>query len=93
MSEYLCKDCKHSFRTVKLVLAHGFNSQYSRLCRLSYKEAHIEKNPVVGDVHHKAEYENCSSYRIRSADCGPDAKFWQPKGKKDLFKFITKVST
>jgi hypothetical protein len=90
MSQYTCKDCRHSFRTVSLVLAHGFNSPYSRQCRLSYREAHSVEDPVIGVKHIPGGYENCASYRIRERDCGPTAQYWQPRAKQGLFKLIVK---
>lgn len=93
MSEYFCKDCKHSFRTVSTILLHGFNSQYSRLCRLSYKETKMESDPVIGLKKVPGGYSNCSTFRIRKDDCGPEARLWEPKDKKNLFKYIVKESS
>ena len=89
-NQYLCKDCKHSRRTITRVLAHGFFSKYALECKISYKEANIENDPVIGPIKHKAEYQACALYRVREDDCGSSGKYWQPKEKKDLFKLIQK---
>lgn len=97
MSEYLCKDCKHSFRTVGDLLLLGFNSSHAYKCKLMFKESAPEPNPVVGTKIKPSYYENCSIARMeyssktyKDGHCGPEGKWWQPKAKKDLFKLLVK---
>jgi len=97
MSELvLCKDCKHSFRTISSIGLHGFRSEHAYYCRKSYKEKHTEPNPVVGSRLVEAKYESCSIARIGRVDrndrCGESGLWWEPKNKKDLFKYIKHVS-
>ena len=94
MSEYLCKDCKHSFRPVGRILAWGFDSPYTYMCKLSYKPDRQEPDKVVGSKFIKGGYETCNLARMNIEDntCGREAKFWQPKEKKGLFKLIVKES-
>jgi hypothetical protein len=97
MSEYLCKDCKHSFRSVTDIFLLGFNSSLAYKCKLMYKESAPEPNPVTGVKIKPAHYESCSIARMdylsasrKDSNCGPDAKWWQPKDKKQLFRLIAK---
>ena len=96
MSEHvICKDCKHSFIQLKDWLIHG-TASFNYKCRRSYKPEHTEHNPVIGEIKVDAKYETCSVARIGHPDredrCGELGKFWEPKNKKDLFKFIKHVS-
>lgn len=96
-SELLCKDCKHSFRTITNILAHGFKSEYAYQCRKSYKETHNESNPVIGSKKVLAKYDSCGVVRIGSRvygdeRCGEEGKWWEPKEKKHLFLLIKKES-
>ena len=38
----------------------------------------------------KITYKYCFLARLNNELCGPDAKYWAPKHKKDLFRAITK---
>jgi hypothetical protein len=92
----LCKDCKHSFIPFQSFLWHGFNT-YAYKCRISFKETHEEFDPVTGPKKVKGEYQSCNIARVGSAvygteRCGEEGKFWEPKNKKDLFKYIKHVS-
>ncbi len=85
-SELLCKDCKHSFRTISNIIAHGFNSEYAYQCRKTFKETHTESNPVIGSKKVLARYDSCGIARINSNDrCGESGKWWEPKSKKFFF--------
>jgi len=85
-SELLCKDCKHSFRTFSTILVHGFKSEYAYQCKKSFKETHVEPNPVVGSKKVEAKYESCGVTRIGGSDrCGESGKWWEPKNKKFIF--------
>lgn len=89
-SELLCKDCKHSFRTIASIITHGFNSEYAYQCRKSFKETHMEPNPVIGSKKVEAKYESCGVARIgssvyRSDRCGESGQWWEPKNKKFIF--------
>jgi hypothetical protein len=95
-TELLCKDCKHSFRTFSNWMAHG-SASFAYSCRNSFHPERIELDPVVGPNKIPAKYDSCGIARmgrlsrdIKEDHCGPDAKFWQPKHKKDLFKLIKK---
>lgn len=95
--QVLCKDCKHSFRTISNILTHGLTSEYSYQCRKSFKETHVEPNPVVGAKKVQAKYDSCGVARIGSKGrdhgrCGEEGLWWEPKNKKDLFKYIKHVS-
>ena len=96
MSESVqCKDCRHSFRPLSNILTWGLNSEYSYMCRLAYHPEKIEENPVVGTKLVPAKYDSCGIARIGRDDrperCGEQGIFWEPKNKKDLFKFIRHV--
>ena len=91
----LCKDCKHSFRKFADWMTHG-SSSYAYSCRKSFKAEHIEPDLVLGSKKVPAKYESCGVARIGRPDrndrCGEAGKFWEPKNKRDLFKYIKHVS-
>jgi hypothetical protein len=91
----LCKDCKHSFRKFSDWLWHG-ESSFAYSCRKSFRPTHDEPDLVLGSKKVPAKYESCGIARISNPNldyrCGEEGKFWQPKNKKDLFKFIRHVS-
>jgi hypothetical protein len=94
-TELLCKDCKHSFRTLSGIITHGFNSEYTFHCRKSFKPKHSEPNPVVGAKKVQAKYDSCGVARIgsdpsRDDRCGEIGKWWEPKHKRHLFLLIKK---
>jgi len=99
MSQVECKDCKHSFRTVGSFLAHG-SGKYAWKCKKSFTPTTVVYDPVIGKETVKGGYENCSISRIGTGEinpladnrCGEKGRFWQPKDKKNLFKYIKHVS-
>lgn len=89
MSELLCKECKHSFRSLKNILILG-TSEYAYTCRLSHKAAHTVMNPVVGPIKVEEKYDSCGISRLKGQPCGQEGKQWEPKHKQGLFKLIKK---
>ena len=93
MSErVLCKDCKHSINKWWLV-----NGEFNYFCRKSFKPTNVEPNLVVGSKRVPAKYDLCGVTRIGTAGrdhgrCGEEGLWWEPKHKRDLFKFIKHVS-
>jgi hypothetical protein len=93
MTEYICKECKHCFASDRLMYfinggAHWLN------CRKSFQGSHVKDDPVLGQVKVKPKYEFCSVFRMGKSEegrCGTDAYYWEPKHKKNLFKFMKKV--
>jgi hypothetical protein len=89
-TEYLCKDCKHSSVSfADMVFYFGNPPSYDYKCLKNYKESVEKEDVVTGPQKSKAEYESCRMTRATRV-CGPNAKLWSPKHKKDLFKLITK---
>ena len=87
----LCKDCVHSF--IKWDEYPNYwilKSPYWHRCRKSFKQEEIDFNPVTGGKKLKPTYNQCSFERGREGLCGPSAKNWSPKHKKDLFKLLTR---
>jgi hypothetical protein len=90
---YLCKDCKFSKMSIAnniftlggLVGAKGFMYK----CTRTSKPARDIIDPIIGSARIKAEISYCELER-RHGDCGPTAKNWTAKHKKDLFKMLTK---
>ena len=93
MSEtVLCKDCKHAINRW-----WQLNGEYNYHCRKSFKPTNIQPNPVVGSKRVPAKYESCAMTRIGSLGrdhgrCGEAGLWWEPKDKRDLFKYIKHVS-
>lgn len=90
-TDYLCRDCKHSFVPLGDLILFPHRPAHAFKCRQGYKESQSYIDPVVGKSKSKAEYEDCAIMRIREDSCGVKAKMWAPKHKKDIFKFINKV--
>lgn len=90
-TNYLCKDCKHCFITLSNQLFYAFHdTEFRYSCRKAYEETRINFNPVTGGKKGKSRYKLCTFSRADSNLCGPDAKYWAPKHKKDLFLAISK---
>ena len=91
MDTVLCKDCKHSFRNFSSVLYWGSGIEYK--CRKSFTEK-SNTDLVIGGTTLSIEYKRCSEFRLDAPllnYCGTAGTFWQPKHKKDLFKFIIHI--
>ena len=90
---YLCKDCKFS----KMGIANNIFTLGGRMgvegfmykCSRSVKTAYDIIDPVTGPARIKAARSYCDVER-KHGNCGPTAKHWTPKHKKDLFKALTK---
>jgi hypothetical protein len=96
MTDYLCKDCIHS-RVSKFAKICSYILEWSEpkshwyKCSKTYKNKKVIKDPVVGSTEIKGTMEYCTVARLAGTNkCGPDAKYWAPKKKKDLFKMLTK---
>jgi hypothetical protein len=92
---YLCKDCKFSKMDISDTIftlggTVGATSSMFK-CTRAVKSARVIADPVIGHKKVKSEMSYCSVERSYSK-CGPDAKHWVPKHKKDLFKMLTKES-
>lgn len=93
MTDYLCKDCKHS----KMDLLDKIFTLGGRVgvddviynCSKFPKKEIIVESMVIGPKKIKAKLPYCESVRL-NGECGPNAKHWAPKKKKDLFKMLTK---
>jgi hypothetical protein len=91
MSALLCKDCKHSFRRWTDIIL-GNSERYTMRCRLNYKASEEDLDLVMGPKITEAKYETCGMTRLDSQPCGVAGKLWQPKNKRDLFRYIKKVA-
>ena len=90
-SEYLCKDCKHSFVDLSMrVLSLGFPDSIWYKCRKAFIPENVEFDPVKGNKKLKGKYLSCSMNRKPFHACKPEAELWAPQHKKDLFKALTK---
>lgn len=92
---YLCKDCKHCkmdiFSYITSLGGRVGVKDWMFKCSNTFKPAREIVNPVFGTEKIKAEMSYCDHER-KNGRCGPTARYWQPKHKKDLFKMITKES-
>lgn len=92
-TQYLCKDCKHCVMDkfgwiTSLGGLVGVDDWMFKCSKVGYP-ARVIVNPVFGNEKIKAKSSYCSTAR-GSGDCGPEAKYWTPKHKKDLFKALKK---
>ena len=92
---YLCKDCKYSKMDIlSYVVSLGGRvgvKDWMYKCKKSEAPAKEVIDMVTGPKIIKPELLYCDVER-KHGECGPTAKHWQPKHKKDLFKMITKES-
>ena len=88
MSELLCKQCKHSFRTLGSLPIWGSGAEYR--CRKAFVPEKIEEDLIRGPQKVPAHYKRCMSARgsYSDAECGPKGKLWEPKSKKFFFLAI-----
>jgi hypothetical protein len=93
-SEYLCKECKHSFMTIanRIMTVNGLvgANKYNYKCRQAFVEQEVKYDPVLGSEKIKPEFQSCIWSRREGSKCGPEGKLWLSKHKKDLFKMLTK---
>jgi len=90
----LCKDCKHSrISPISVICSYLFEfkqpSSVFYKCAKTFRPAGIELDRVIGPVKTASSMMFCSNERT-VGDCGKQAKYWQPKHKKDLFKLLTR---
>lgn len=95
MTNYLCKDCKHAVIPKKAYLSYLFElkapASHWYKCGKTSKGVVVKDDPVTGPKTVFKDMDYCAVARINDTDrCGPDAKYWEPKHKKDLFKFLAK---
>jgi hypothetical protein len=92
---YLCKDCKFVkmsiFNNIFTLGGRMGVAGYMYKCTRAIKPARDIIDPVTGPEKVKPEISYCSVER-QYGGCGPTAKHWTPKHKKDLFKMLTKES-
>jgi hypothetical protein len=94
---YLCKDCKFSrmsiVNNIFTLGGHIGAKSFMYKCSNAIKPAHEIIDPVFGLEKIKAAMPYCTNERTQDSQntkCGPTAKYWTPKHKKDLFKALTK---
>lgn len=94
-TEYLCKDCKHSYIN-PLAKIGSYMIEFKKPAALWYSctrsptPARERFNPVTGPSVMKKIVPFCELEREHGRSCGPEGKHWTPKRKKDLFKMLTK---
>lgn len=83
--EVFCKDCRHN-RAGPIARFLNFTPLWT--CAIDPRPA---KTDLVTGGKGPAGFYYCSSTRIDSTVCGPAGRAWQPRDKKDLFKYIKHV--
>lgn len=90
----LCKDCVHSRMDpiAKIFTLGGRigNDEIHYKCQKFVRPAMEIIDMVTGPKKVKEKATFCELARSDAKKCGPEAKFWKPKHKKDLFKYMTK---
>lgn len=86
----ICKDCTHSFVPFSDWPNYWINPKLWMKCKKTGKMDETTFNPVTGYIKKKPDYKDCWEERMRDGVCGPGAKNWSPKHKKDLFKVFTR---
>lgn len=83
--KYTCKDCKNSFVSLfERIFSFGILHSAQYKCRVGIENP--KPNVVTGDT--TITFQSC----WLSREYGPcyDATLWEPRHKKDLFKYIAK---
>ena len=93
MEQVLCKDCKHSFKPWSEIF---LPKSIALRCRKAFHTKTIKVDPVTGPEQQEAYYDRCAVARATAfasepEKCGKDGKNWEPKNKRDLFKYIKHV--
>ena len=83
-----CLDCRH--RKVTFVDLFANTARYRGVCLKAWVPEKRKFDPVLGEEVVKGHYENPPMARVTV--CGKEGTLWEPKDKKDLFKFIKHVS-
>jgi hypothetical protein len=94
--QYFCKDCKHSTAPLMTKILMPFEFKKYLRCKKAFVPAKIIKDPVTGPVVEGSKLQFCSIFRMPAffdepQTCGPEARFWEPKNKNDLFKYMNKI--
>lgn len=96
MSKYLCKECVHSrVGIIPRICSRLFefkspDSIWYECSRNYTAKSESQLDPVNGKLVSKAkDMPSCSAER-KYGNCGIDAKYWTPKRKTDLFKYLAK---
>lgn len=94
MTQHLCKDCIHSRISYfdkfgSYIFEFSAPKASSYMCSKKFKPEKEIIDPVIGTTKEKSTMTYCSVER-KNGNCGPTAKYWQPKHKKDLFKMFQK---
>lgn len=89
--QYFCKDCVYFKYSVwdRLSGVKQENAKCEKSKYITKKSTNMVSGKLVGgDI----ERSYCVVERGSSSPqrCGPDAKYWKPKRKKDLFKYLAK---
>lgn len=93
-SVLLCKDCVHSRISAfdkygSYIFEFRAPRAHSYKCAKTFSPPKDIINPVTGPDKKKADMAYCATER-NHGECGPTAKHWVPKHKKDLFKYLAK---
>lgn len=92
---YFCKDCKFGKMDVSDTIFTlggkvGVTDSMFK-CSKTVAPPKVSVDPVTGRKKVEPAIRYCSVERSYG-NCGPEAKHWIPKRKKDLFKMLTKES-
>ena len=93
MEQVLCKDCKHSFKPWDEFF---MPASIALRCRIAFHPEEVKVDPVTGPATVKAHYDRCGlarsiAFLSEPEKCGKEGKNWEPKNKRDLFKYIKHV--
>ena len=87
MSDVTCKDCRNNQASW---MVRNFSNSVWWSCGIEENYEPTEYNPVDGKTR-GGYYKSCSIARGKYGPCGPDAKLWTPRRKRDLFIFLKRV--
>lgn len=96
MTDFTCKDCKHSRMARSGYLSYIFElgapKEHWYRCS-KFPKAEDSSEYLVTGKKSKPSFNDlqfCSIIRMQDKYCGKKAKSWEPKKKKDLLKFLSK---
>lgn len=92
MDDYVtCKSCQHVRYDWKY-FPFNLGNQTSWMCDKVRTKEEVETNPITGKQFVKPpERRMCVVARGEYGDCGHEGKFWTPKHKRDIFKYIARA--
>lgn len=87
MNNVTCKNCCNNQASW---FVRNFGNSVFWSCGIEGNYEPEEFNPVDGKTR-GGYYKSCSTARGKYGPCGPEARLWTPRNKKDIFVFLKRI--